>query len=252
MKSKSYFFISHSSKDLDKVRKIRNLIEELDCNPILFYLKCLDNDDPTGQDEIELKSLLYREIAARNKVILCRSKHTEPPLETNWIAWEKKTIKELAHKLRNFVIDLDEPDYLETALKIILKFKNILIISTYDAQKNASELVTFLKSSLSPYNINISELYEDRDMITDMNHNFGAFTKDIIKDKIKRANLENKSLILFLSTDTSRDNNSTFMQIAYALSSHNNCFLISRKIKNDLSEEVKADILKQICDILFS
>ena len=125
MEAKSNFFISHSSKDLDQVREIRNLIENLDCNPILFYLKCLDNDDPKGQDEIELKSLLYREIAARDKIIMCKSSNTEPPNETKWIAWEKKTIRELSSKIKPFEIDLSNLDYLDNVRKIVLKFKNI-------------------------------------------------------------------------------------------------------------------------------
>ena len=49
--SNGYFFLSHSSKDIEKVRKIRNLIEQENGNPILFYLKCLDGDNPSGEDK---------------------------------------------------------------------------------------------------------------------------------------------------------------------------------------------------------
>ena len=41
---KQYFFISHSHQDIEKVRIIRNVIEEtFFYEPILFFLKCLSD-----------------------------------------------------------------------------------------------------------------------------------------------------------------------------------------------------------------
>lgn len=48
-------FLSHSHKDIEKVRKIRDLFELLGCEPLIFYLKCLDNDDDHLQDFIKKK-----------------------------------------------------------------------------------------------------------------------------------------------------------------------------------------------------
>ncbi len=93
--SNGYFFLSHSSKDIEKVRKIRNLIEQENGNPILFYLKCLDGDNPSGEDKEQLKGLISREILARKKFILCKSKYTETPLSSEWIEWEKAEVKKL-------------------------------------------------------------------------------------------------------------------------------------------------------------
>ena len=40
-----WIFLSHSNKDFEKVRFIRNYLEEHSCRPLMFYLKCLSNDD---------------------------------------------------------------------------------------------------------------------------------------------------------------------------------------------------------------
>ena len=45
-------FLSHSSKDIDKVRKIRDILESLDYEPLLFHMKCLDDDNETLEDFI--------------------------------------------------------------------------------------------------------------------------------------------------------------------------------------------------------
>ena len=40
-----WIFLSHSNKDFAKVRLIRNYLEEHSLRPLMFYLKCLSNDD---------------------------------------------------------------------------------------------------------------------------------------------------------------------------------------------------------------
>lgn len=41
----AWIFVSHSHHDLEKVRQIRNYLESRGHNPLLFYLKCLTNND---------------------------------------------------------------------------------------------------------------------------------------------------------------------------------------------------------------
>jgi len=52
--------VSHSHRDLEKVREIRNELERRGCNPLLFFLKCLDADNAL------LPKLIQDEIKARN------------------------------------------------------------------------------------------------------------------------------------------------------------------------------------------
>lgn len=64
-----WVFLSHSNKDYEKVRLIRDLLEEKEYRPLLFFLKCLDED-------AEIDTLIKREIDARNKFILCESENS--------------------------------------------------------------------------------------------------------------------------------------------------------------------------------
>lgn len=61
-----WVFVSHSTKDFERVRLVRNALEDSGFRPILFYLKCMDDED-------EINSLLRREIDARRRFILCDS-----------------------------------------------------------------------------------------------------------------------------------------------------------------------------------
>lgn len=39
-----WIFLSHSNKDFDKVRCVRNALEEREFRPLMFFLKCVDDD----------------------------------------------------------------------------------------------------------------------------------------------------------------------------------------------------------------
>ncbi len=53
-----YVFVSHSQKDIIKVRQVRDYLERNSFEPILFNLKCITDSD-------ELTDLVKREIDAR-------------------------------------------------------------------------------------------------------------------------------------------------------------------------------------------
>lgn len=86
----AWIFLSHSHKDLERVREIRNTLERLGHNPLLFFLKCLESD------ESELPELLRREISARNWFVLCDSEHSQ---SSRWVQEEVKLIKSLPGKV---------------------------------------------------------------------------------------------------------------------------------------------------------
>ncbi len=68
--SGAWIFVSHSNKDIEKVREIRNELESLGHNPVLFYLKCME--DTESDDEL-LWKLIEREIRAREWFLICDS-----------------------------------------------------------------------------------------------------------------------------------------------------------------------------------
>ena len=91
--SDAWIFISHSTRDLAAVRKVRNAIEEKGANPILFFLKQKVPDDL-------LRSFLLREIEARNFFLLCESENASL---SPYVQFEVDHVKKLPHVKRNIV-----------------------------------------------------------------------------------------------------------------------------------------------------
>ena len=91
-------FLSHSHKDIDKVRKLRNMLEYLDCEPLIFFLKCLD--DGGG----ELEPFIQREIEARNVFLYCKSENSE---KSDWVQRELAHIRKVDSN-RLYTIDIDK------------------------------------------------------------------------------------------------------------------------------------------------
>lgn len=83
-KSKGGFiFLSHSHHDIEKVRRIRNRLEEEGFDPLCFYLKCLDEDG-------EIEDLIKREIDAREWFVFADSPNSR---KSKWVTLEREYIK---------------------------------------------------------------------------------------------------------------------------------------------------------------
>lgn len=79
-----WVFLSHSHNDYDKVIQVRNMLEKRKFKPLMFFLKCLEN-------ETEIDSLIKREIDCRFRFILCDS---ESAHASKWVQEEVRYIKE--------------------------------------------------------------------------------------------------------------------------------------------------------------
>lgn len=97
MENKVYIFVSHSHYDIEKVRVIRNYLEEIGTEPILFFLK-------SKTDANEITQLIKDEIDARLWFIYCRSENSE---NSKWVATELEYIKE-TNKENSYIIELDK------------------------------------------------------------------------------------------------------------------------------------------------
>lgn len=93
----AWIFLSHSTKDWNEVRRIRNFLEEKGHRPLVFFLKCLT-------DHSELDGLIKREIEARTWFLLCDSQNAR---ESQWVQAEVAFIKDLEGKYHE-TIDLKE------------------------------------------------------------------------------------------------------------------------------------------------
>lgn len=78
-----WVFLSHSNKDYEKVRQVRNMLEKQSLRPLMFFLNCLNDED-------EIDSLIKREIDSRTRFILCDSENAR---KSRWVQMEVDYIK---------------------------------------------------------------------------------------------------------------------------------------------------------------
>ena len=78
-----WVFLSHSNKDYEKVRQVRNMLEEQSLMPLMFFLHYLNDDE-------EIDSLIKREIDCRTRFILCDSENAR---KSHWVQKEVEYIK---------------------------------------------------------------------------------------------------------------------------------------------------------------
>jgi hypothetical protein len=84
----AWIFVSHSNRDFDKVRHVRDTLESAGHRPLLFFLKSLDDDS-------EIDGLIKAEIDAREWFILCDSANSRA---SNWVGREVAYIRTLGDK----------------------------------------------------------------------------------------------------------------------------------------------------------
>jgi hypothetical protein len=177
----AWIFVSHSHRDLREVRRVRNALEAKGHQPLLFFLKCLD-------DNAEIDSLLRREIEARQFFLLCDSPNAR---SSRWVQQEVSLIKELDGKVS---LDVDlEADW-ETQLTAIeeLSRRATVFISYAWNNRTSRDLAVKVTNALRN---NDYRVFLD---IESLNPN--ANLADQLIDAITSA-IQNGSLLLLLSPE---------------------------------------------------
>ncbi len=143
-----WIFLSHSSADFDKVRLIRNYLEEKSYRPLMFYLKCLETEEETFD-------LIKREIDVRTRFILCNSKNAQ---NSDWVRKEMDYIKNARPKRSYEVIDLSKPlEQLKPELDKYMDKTNVFI--SYSLLRQ--HVFDMINERLSKYDIRV--FYPDKD-----------------------------------------------------------------------------------------
>lgn len=134
-KQEIWVFLSHSNKDYEKVIKVRDLLEKNSFRPLMFFLKCLTDDD-------EIDDLIKREIDSRGRFILCDSENAR---NSDWV---KREIEYIQSKQRVYqTIDIDAP--IEKIAEDILEFKKkstVYISYNHNDEKMYEQLAEMLRS----------------------------------------------------------------------------------------------------------
>lgn len=152
-----WIFLSHSNKDFAKVRLIRNYLEERSCRPLMFYLKCLSNDE-------EIDDLIKREIDCRTRFIICDSENSQA---SKWVQSEVRYIKSQQRSYET--IDLNKSDE-EIKAQLDKLVKSTQIFLSYSSED--FKIVNEIQSHISKYDI--------RCFFTDISINFNTIEIDNI------------------------------------------------------------------------
>lgn len=146
-----WVFISHSHQDIAKVRKIRDHLEGLGFEPLMFYLKCLSDED-------EIADLIKREIDEREWFIYADSPKAR---DSKWVRTELEYMEQ-QKKDRVFTIDLNKD--MGTQLREIEQFARQMKVFISYARKD-SVLFGRLKEKIVAKDMLV---LSDADLTTDM------------------------------------------------------------------------------------
>ena len=118
-----WVFMSHSNKDYEKVCIVRNELEKHGFRPLMFFLKCLDDE----KNDKEVETLIFREIDSRSRFILCKSINSQ---NSDWV---KKEVEYIQGKNRFFfTINLDLTEEPHMLASEILRFtKRATVVLSY-------------------------------------------------------------------------------------------------------------------------
>ncbi len=153
-----YVFISHSHQDIEKVRKIRNTLEEQGFEPLCFYLKCLTDDD-------EVEGLIKREIDAREVFVYLDSKNAR---NSKWVQKECEYIRTIGGKTVR-TIDLDNYNEDEISSKIMNSMRVFLSYSNHDGN-----IVSMFRDKLIERNLKV---FSDNDPTIGQNWSDAVFNQ---------------------------------------------------------------------------
>jgi hypothetical protein len=157
-----WVFLSHSNKDYDKVKEVRNMLENMSFRPIMFYLLCLSDDD-------EVDNLIKREIDARTRFIYCDSENAR---ESKWVQTELEYIR---LKERRFqTIDLSLPN--NQILQMLKEFKDqIKVFISYPRKYRDLARILY-------HRLNLYDLFVFFDYSSIIEGNFQLHTNEAINN----------------------------------------------------------------------
>lgn len=181
--SNGYIFISHSHKDIEKVREIRNEMEAAGFDPLCFYLKCLTDED-------ELEELIKREINARELFAFIDSPNSR---KSKWVKKEREYIDSLKNKrtvtikLENYGSMEEIADKLIRGLRVYISYshRDYTIASAIAEKLRQKEFQVLMDESItfgSDYDSKIAGMIEDASQA-------GAFLVIITENSMKSENL---------------------------------------------------------------
>ena len=208
MEEKVFIFISHSHRDLEKVRKIRNFLENNCSEPILFFLKSRDDED-------EITSLIKDEIDARIWFIYCDSQNAR---ESRWVKKELDYVYETGKRNCTTIdldADFDSKGYLRdrTKRKLRKELKKFLYLQRIyvSYSHRDTDVVSKVRKVLQKYEI-ITKC--DAELLS------GSWIDETVKI------IDHSSALIFFLSNNSANSLSTDFEIRRARESNKDVFVV--------------------------
>ena len=235
IKERSWVFLSHSTKDFERVRLVRNVLEDYKFRPILFYLKCLEN-------ETEVNDLLRREIDARKRFLLCDSPNAQASKfvqsEVNYI----KAQQRMYEIVDVSSIDFDSKTLYEDVLQLIKPFirRTNVFISRSIVDNEVENVLTPLFSMLGMNDFIVTDL------------RWGHTTEDSMSDsdweKLMKHNIQetlNNGYLIWLIGNNYSEYSIKEIEYAFQISPSQVLTFIVSEQKRDILPEIsqKAGLL---------
>lgn len=142
-----WVFLSHSNKDYEKVRQVRNMLEEQSLRPLMFFLHCLNDDD-------EIDSLIKREIDCRTRFILCDSENAR---KSHWVQKEVEYIKLQNRICETIVLSKSMDEIMATLQEFINKTR---IFISYNREEYALAEMVYKRLSLYDFSVYIDRAWD--------------------------------------------------------------------------------------------
>lgn len=148
-----WVFLSHSNKDYEKVRQVRNMLEEQSLRPLMFFLHCLNDDD-------EIDSLIKREIDCRTRFILCDSENAR---KSHWVQKEVEYIKSQNRICETIDLSKSMDEILPTLQDFINKTR---IFISYNREEYPLAEMVYNRLRLYDFAVYMDMLYNPNEVYT--------------------------------------------------------------------------------------
>lgn len=148
-----WVFLSHSNKDYEKVRQVRNMLEEQSLRPLMFFLHCLHDDE-------ELDSLIKREIDCRTRFILCDSDNAR---KSRWVQKEVEYIKSQNRICETIDLSKSMDDILSTLQDFINKTR---VFISYNREEYPLAEMVYNRLCLYDFAVYMDMLYNPNEVYT--------------------------------------------------------------------------------------
>lgn len=190
-----YVFVSHSHHDIATVRTVRNQLEEKGLEPILFYLRSLDNLDGTGVPF--LRKLIYDEINAREFFLYLDSENAR---RSAWVSEELDYVSRTApQKIRRINIEKSNEEIIREINNMVNRMRIFLSYSRRD-----TEIAMRIRDALVRRDFRV---YTDNDTRPD-----AAFSNTAL------TTIADSSIVLALITESSAGSPIVFKELELAYS----------------------------------